>query len=342
MIETRKAHELDVVELVEDLPEYGLKRGERGTVVEVFDEPEEAYMLEFVEHDGTSSRLADWVKPSQVINLKTTVVDILERGIRLFNEGNSLEAEKVFRQAVGMMPECLDVLHHSIMKDLADSGDYSQLIMALRLMLRINSNYETARNNLAIAFQRYGIQQEAEGHYDESLELLHLALGVDSAEDVTASIKRSFAVVYTSLGLKAFYAGDPLKAWGYMRKACEADPNQITRRNLSVAYVHTALYYFNHADLPQALEGFERAQDMGLITPALLNNYGVALARQGRGEEAIFEFERGLKIDPGNHLIESNLSRVLNMADPHLNSAEINIEYASIPSVPSQEFRMAA
>ena len=46
MIEIQKAHELDIVELTEDLPEFDLRRGERGTVVEVFDHPEEAYVLE--------------------------------------------------------------------------------------------------------------------------------------------------------------------------------------------------------------------------------------------------------------------------------------------------------
>lgn len=66
MLETRKAHELDVVELLEDLPEYGIKRGERGAVVEVFDKPEEGYMVEFVDESGKSSRIADWVRPEQL------------------------------------------------------------------------------------------------------------------------------------------------------------------------------------------------------------------------------------------------------------------------------------
>ena len=66
MIETKKAHELDIVELTEDLPEFGLRQGERGTVVEVFDDPEEAYMLEFVDESGASSRLAYGVKPNQI------------------------------------------------------------------------------------------------------------------------------------------------------------------------------------------------------------------------------------------------------------------------------------
>jgi hypothetical protein len=66
MLETKKVNLLDIVELVEGLPEYGIKRGEQGVVVEVFDEPEEAYILEFVDQSGASSRLAYWVKPEQV------------------------------------------------------------------------------------------------------------------------------------------------------------------------------------------------------------------------------------------------------------------------------------
>ena len=72
MPETRKVHLLDTVELTEDLPEFGVKRGERGAVVEVLDESEEVYILEFVDKSGTSSRLAYWVKPHQIIRVKAS------------------------------------------------------------------------------------------------------------------------------------------------------------------------------------------------------------------------------------------------------------------------------
>lgn len=70
MLETKRAHLLDIVELTEDLPQYAVKRGERGTVVEVFETPEEAYILEFVDEEGASSRLAYWVKPHQITLIK--------------------------------------------------------------------------------------------------------------------------------------------------------------------------------------------------------------------------------------------------------------------------------
>ena len=69
MLNLKKAHELDIIELTEDLPEFGLKRGARGTVIEVFDAPEEAYLLEFITDAGASSTLAYGVKQEQISNL---------------------------------------------------------------------------------------------------------------------------------------------------------------------------------------------------------------------------------------------------------------------------------
>ena len=63
-----KAKELEIVELAIDLPEYSLTRGSRGTVVEVFETPEEAYMVEFVDASGQSSVIADWVTAKQIKN----------------------------------------------------------------------------------------------------------------------------------------------------------------------------------------------------------------------------------------------------------------------------------
>ena len=81
MIELKKAHELDIVELTEDLPEYGLHQGMEGTVVEVFDKPEEAYMIEFLEDSGASSKIADWIKPDQIKNITAIASDFYKRGM---------------------------------------------------------------------------------------------------------------------------------------------------------------------------------------------------------------------------------------------------------------------
>ena len=64
-----KAKELEIIELTADVPEYGLVRGTRGTVVEVFETPVEAYMVEFVDESGQSSIIADWVTAKQIKNI---------------------------------------------------------------------------------------------------------------------------------------------------------------------------------------------------------------------------------------------------------------------------------
>jgi hypothetical protein len=47
--------DLDVVTLVVDLPEYGLKAGDTGTVVNVFDDDlEKSYEVEFTDDDGVT------------------------------------------------------------------------------------------------------------------------------------------------------------------------------------------------------------------------------------------------------------------------------------------------
>jgi hypothetical protein len=80
MLETKKAHELDIVELTEDLPEFGLRRGEQGTVLEVFETPEEAYLLEFIYDSGASSKLAYGVKPEQIKNTSALTKEYDKQG----------------------------------------------------------------------------------------------------------------------------------------------------------------------------------------------------------------------------------------------------------------------
>ena len=65
MLTTKKAQELEIVELAGDLPEFGLRKGDIGAVIAAFNRPDEAYDLEFVDESG-NSRFAYGVKPNQI------------------------------------------------------------------------------------------------------------------------------------------------------------------------------------------------------------------------------------------------------------------------------------
>ena len=62
---------LDVVALLEDVPAEGLRRGEVGTVVEVFSEQPDlpkAYLIEFSSDDGVAYAFSA-LRPTQLMKL---------------------------------------------------------------------------------------------------------------------------------------------------------------------------------------------------------------------------------------------------------------------------------
>ena len=60
----RRYRDLECVQLRADLPDHGLKTGEVGTIVHVFDTAD-AYLIEFVNDDGSTRALAE-LTPRQI------------------------------------------------------------------------------------------------------------------------------------------------------------------------------------------------------------------------------------------------------------------------------------
>jgi hypothetical protein len=66
-------HENDVVALLVDQPNSGLRRGDMGTVVQVFKTTEhhpEGVMVEFVDESGHTQALIDIADPSLIVKLR--------------------------------------------------------------------------------------------------------------------------------------------------------------------------------------------------------------------------------------------------------------------------------
>jgi tetratricopeptide (TPR) repeat protein len=303
----KKANLLDIVEVLEDLPKFGIRRGERGAVVEILDNPSEAYILEFVdERDGTS-RLAYWVKPEQIVN---TARETFERGIELFNTGRSAEALLEFRKAVKIQPNYVRVLHNSFVKSFEGSIDWQRGINAMRIVLRVDPGYQIARDNLAIAFMNYGFEKATSGGLKASTQLYHLALSVGPSREIVVDLHRNLAAAYTGLGMLAHEDNRLEDAVRYMGRACSFHPNPDTRRNQALACAFLAFWLMDQGRIAEAIEGFERAQDGGLTTPGLLNDYAVALVHNGRVQEASVALRLALELDPDNETLQQNLETV--------------------------------
>lgn len=65
---TQEIKLLDVVALIEDIPDEGLRRGDVGTVVEVFDDGG-AFEVEFCNHDGETINMVA-LDPAQLLRLR--------------------------------------------------------------------------------------------------------------------------------------------------------------------------------------------------------------------------------------------------------------------------------
>jgi Flp pilus assembly protein TadD len=299
----RKANLFDVVELAEDLPEYGVKRGECGTVVEVLDDPSEAYILEFA-NGSDSPRLAYWVRPDQIVN---SAKEAFERGSELMQRGRVWEAVLEFRRAAKVQPNYVGVLHNSIVKSFEGTDDWQRRVTAMRVVLRVAPDYQIARDNLAIAFMNYGVEKAREGDLAASGELYTLALSVGPSVSIADDLRRNIAAVRTGLGMRAHEEGDLERTVVHMMRACEVYPSSQTQNNLNVACASLAFDSMDKGNVEQAIEWFERAQDGGLATPRLLNDYAVALASRARVDEATIALESALEIEPGNETLKQNL-----------------------------------
>jgi tetratricopeptide (TPR) repeat protein len=300
----RKAQELEIVEVAEDLPEYGVKRGERGVVVTTFSEPDEAYDLEFVDESGAESRFAYSVKPEQIINLRAGAEDALRQGFGLFARGQLHEAEAQLRKAVEMEPSA-QVLGE-VIQSFESPGQFQEL-PALRFLVRTAPEYGAGRAVLAIAHMKYGVYQASQGKFELALDLFDGALGVAPPEEMVSRIRSDIAKAYTALGVSANEEGDYEKALTFMRSACEAELSVVSRYNLSLAYALFAEQFLTNRQFAEAAEFFERAIDAGFSNAEVLNNYAVALLCRGDLEAAMVELERALRLDPQNEGIQANL-----------------------------------
>lgn len=311
MIELRKAHELDVVELTVDLPEYGVRRGARGTVVEVFDKPEEAYMIEFLENAGETSKIADCVTPEQIKNIDGIAKEHYIRGMSLLQKRKTLEAAREIRQAVNLIPNYVRELHNSLSIPLGRSENWPQLRQAMLFVRLIDPTYEHARYNLAISCLNDGTREANKGNYEEALRLFYSALRVESPLNIVSLIKDNIANSCTLLGIQAHQRGDLQLTVTRMEEAFTFGPNERTRHDLGVAYLLAANYYSDMRDSQKAIIYYRQVEDAGMILPEVLNNHACVLASTGEIDEAILYLESALALAPEDAVVRTNLDKLL-------------------------------
>jgi tetratricopeptide (TPR) repeat protein len=309
---TRKALELDVVELTEDLPEYGVKRGERGTVVTTFDSPDEAYDLEFVDEQG-QSKFAYSVAPNQISTGDEIAKRTFESGLDVLNAGNIVQAEQLLRESITLRPHYIAALHNAILDGLGRKRSWLALIEALRLVIRLNPDYhensyrlaEYLRDNLATAYNNQGVQFADQEDSNKAILWFDLALAVGPRSDVVALVRRNLVKRYTAMGIRASQQGDHGLALLHMLKACEIDSSEQQRHNVGVALVNLSSKHLQEGELELAREALQKAVDSFNSNPEIQKHFRSSLSGPGL---SIPRFDPSLEFIPASQLQERELS----------------------------------
>jgi len=195
---------------------------------------------------------------------------------------------------------------------------------------------------LAKVYQNSAAKKADEGDIETAISYFGFALAVGSEPESISIIRKNLAKAYTALGIQAAENKNYSDSIGLLNHACEVELNDITRRNLCIAYALAAKYHLDQDDYENAITLFEYTVDLGLIFPELLNDYAVALARAQRREEATLVFQRALKLDPDNEIIQHNLNLAKGGANVGLSIAEIEAEFYPLPPMQQQEYFIGA
>lgn len=309
----QRAIEGDVVELCVDISKYNVKRGQRGIVITAFEEPE-AYDLELEGESGDFQGFAYSIKPDQFTNLSRSA---FVRAMQAVERAELATAEKELRTATALRPDYIGGFVMSVLASVPDpieqhgfEEDVSFLIPLLRLATRVDPNYEFARVNLAVAFLNFGVAKARKKNYLPAIELFFSALGIKTDSETESRIKANIAMAFTTLAKESFQNDKVEDGFGYARSAFLVLQDEVTRRNLGLAYGNLGIFHMRSQRFDFAMEQFERAEDSGVILSEYLNNRGVCLVFLGRINEAIRTFQRVLEMEPQDETAPYNLAKL--------------------------------
>lgn len=302
----RKASEGDIVELLEDYPQFGVRKGQRGVIITELDNPTEAYDIEVEDRQGNFVGFAYSVRPEHIANLTDYA---LLKGLAHLNDGNVADAVSAFVQAIELRPSHIGVLSNYIGSIYAEKGDWLTFIFWMRILMEINPAYEHAKTNIAVGYINLGVQFGKQGDFDKSLYFLFRASGITSDPEVNARLRENFAATYFGLGIGAHVRREFDKARDLMRAACSYNSTDITRKNLAAACIYAAHHYIEAGKFELAIDAFEEAMEAHTLDADFINTYAVCLIHVDRLDEAKWGFQRALSLAPDDPIIRSNLEK---------------------------------
>jgi len=168
-----------------------------------------------------------------------------------------------------------------------NAGNVDQAINYFNKTLSLDPNYYLALNGLGLAYSMKGKFSESEKYF-----LKCLAINPSFSE-----ARNNLAMVYQEMGLVD-------KAEAQFRLAA-SDKNYNSRE---LPYYNLARLYFAQDKLEEALGYVEQALQINSSMAMAYNLKGIILEKQNKLDEAIANYEKGIKIIPDDFYLNFNLA----------------------------------
>ncbi|MBI3926954.1 MAG: tetratricopeptide repeat protein [Armatimonadetes bacterium] len=281
---------------------------------------------------GASSLLEGLVEKGRRLDLRAHWADTLHiQGLLLFSQGGGdpelSRGVELYRRLVEEgesrhAPELARSLgDRGLVRSRAGEGaaldDYAEALNLLQRLVederRLNLRGELARayNNRGQCLMRRGRLEEARRDFNAAVE--HFGMLAE---------RQGQAEYLPELGLALFNRAGAHRRLGGLLDACVDYDRSIERlleaqksgelvdEELSAAYVNRGIARVSAERIPEALEDYARAAELGCETAVALNNRGEALSRQGRRTEALEDYSRALALHRGSEA-SGDLARLL-------------------------------
>jgi Tfp pilus assembly protein PilF len=200
------------VKLLVDLPEHGLSKGQEGTVLLVFNDHPEHYLVEFADEEGVEIATVG-LAPEQVevfwsfaehrSNDEQSTQRTAEEKAKLYFEQGMIylqnglldQAKEKFSRAFDIDPSYAGTLTNNALP-LAEGEHWDQATFIYRLVLSLQPDYQLARDKLAIAYLNRGVEQARKKQYGQALESFHQALEINASEKIWQQVQTNILATF--------------------------------------------------------------------------------------------------------------------------------------------------
>ena len=208
-------------------------------------------------------------------------------GIIVFQMGRSQEGEKLLRKAIGIKPGIAG-LHYNLGKMLDEQGKLDEAVNAFRKAVRLEAKNEWIYNDLGTVLVKLGKLGEAETTLRASLE-----------------INQSNTTSLSNLGLVLWQSNRLDEAVEMLERSIEIDPGYVD------ALSNLGAIYLDKRETEKAEEYLRQAVAIEPQNVDVLNNLACTMLDMGNQDEAITLARKATEFNPKTAEAFLNLGRVL-------------------------------